>query len=128
MEYVFQFCRILAVCFLGEILASLLPFPIPASVYGLILLLAALKFGVFRLEQVRATGKFLISIMPLMFIPAAVGVMELWEDLGAMLLPCIIATVPITMFVMGATGLITQAVQRRMGQAKGGEKRHASAR
>ena len=120
MSYIFQFCRILAVCFLGEVLASLLPFPIPASVYGLVLLLIALKTGIFQLEQVRAAGKFLIAIMPMLFIPAAVGVMELWDDLGAMLIPCIIATVPITMFVMGVTGIVTQNVQRRIG--KGGTK------
>ena len=116
MSYIFQFCRILAVCFLGEILANLLPFPIPASVYGLVLLLIALKTGVFRLDQVRDAGKFLISIMSMLFIPAAVGVMELWDDLGAMLIPCIIATVPITMFVMGVTGIVTQNVQRRIGE------------
>ena len=119
MKYVFQFCRILAVCFLGEILALILPFPVPASVYGLILLLAALKSGIFRLEQVRETGKFLTAILPLLFIPAAVGVMELTEELGAMLIPCIIATVPITMLVMGASGLVTQYVQRRAGAQKG---------
>lgn len=120
MSYIFQFCRILAVCFLGEVLANILPFPIPASVYGLVLLLLALKTGIFQLEQVRAAGKFLIAIMPMLFIPAAVGVMELWEDLGAMLIPCVIATVPITMFVMGLTGIVTQNVQRRIG--KGGPK------
>ena len=116
MSYIFQFCRILAVCFLGEILANLLPLPIPASVYGLILLLIALKTGIFRLEQVRDAGKFLISIMSMLFIPAAVGVMELWDDLGTMLLPCVIATGPITILVMGLTGLITQNVQRRIGK------------
>ncbi|MBQ9493607.1 MAG: CidA/LrgA family protein [Oscillibacter sp.] len=116
MNYIFQFCRILAVCFLGEVLAHALPFPIPASVYGLVLLLTALKAGIFRLEQVRAAGKFLIAIMPMLFIPAAVGVMELWDALGAMLIPCVIATGPITMFVMGVTGIVTQNVQRRIGK------------
>ena len=111
MNYIFQFCRILAVCFLGELLAILLPLPIPASVYGLILLLAALKTGVFRLEQVRTTGKFLVAIMPMLFIPAAVGVMELWEELGAMLIPCVIAVLPITALVMAVTALVTQRVQ-----------------
>lgn len=120
MKLIFQFCRILAVCCIGEILANVLPFPVPASVYGLVLLLAALKLGVFKLEEVREAGKFLIAIMPMLFIPAAVGVMELWDELGAMLAPCLIATGPITMFVMGVTGIVTQNVQRRIG--KGGKK------
>ena len=116
MNFIFQFCRILVMCCLGEILANVLPFPIPASVYGLVLLLAALKTGLFKLEEVRAAGKFLIAIMPMLFIPAAVGVMELWDDLGTMLIPCVIATGPITILVMGLTGLITQNVQRRIGK------------
>ena len=116
MNFIFQFCRILVMCCLGEILANVLPFPIPASVYGLVLLLAALKTGLFKLEEVRAAGKFLIAIMPMLFIPAAVGVMELWDDLGTKLIPCVIATGPITILVMGLTGLITQNVQRRIGK------------
>ena len=112
MKYIFQFGRILAVCFLGEVLSAVLPFPVPASVYGLILLLCALKSGVFHLEDVRDTGKFLTGIMPILFIPAAVGVMELWEELGSMLAGCFIAVLPVTLLVMGVSGLVTQYVQR----------------
>ena len=61
-KYIFQFARILAFCFLGEILHCVLPLPVPASVYGLMLLLAALRFGVVKLEQVRTAALFLIGI------------------------------------------------------------------
>lgn len=44
-KYIFQFGRILAFCFLGEVLHVVLPLPVPASVYGLVLLLAALTAG-----------------------------------------------------------------------------------
>lgn len=116
MKYVFQFCRILLVCLLGEILAHILPLPIPASVYGLVLLLAALKLGVLRLDQIKEAGGFLIGILPLLFVPAAVGVMDLWEELGAMLLPCLIAVIPVTLLVMGVSGRVTQRVRRMLGK------------
>lgn len=112
MKYVFQFCRILAVCLLGEILTYLLPLPIPASVYGLVLMLAALKLGILRLDQVKETGTFFIGILPLLFVPAAVGVMELRAELKAMLLPCLIAIIPVTLLVMGVSGRVTQCVRR----------------
>lgn len=112
MKYVFQFCRILAACLLGEILSYLLPLPIPASVYGLVLMLAALKLGILRLNQVKETGTFLISILPLLFIPAAAGVMDLWAELETMLLPCLIAIIPVTLLVMGVSGRVTQWVRR----------------
>lgn len=113
LKYIFQFCRILAFCFAGEALHFLLPLPIPASIYGLLLLLAALRAGVVRLEQVQATGQFLIAIFPLLFIPAAVGVMELWAELGAMLLPVLLALGPVTVMVMGVSGRVTQGIAHR---------------
>lgn len=121
MKYIFQFCRILLVCLLGEILSKALPLPIPASVYGLVLMLAALKLGGLRLEQVKETGTFLIGILPLLFVPAAVGVMDLWAELEAMLLPCLIAIVPVTLLVMGISGRVTQRVRRAL---KKGADRH----
>lgn len=116
MKYIVQFCCIVAFCFLGELLAYLLPLPIPASVYGLVLLVAALKTGIVKTEQVRETGLFLTGIFPLLFVPAAAGVMELWEELGALLLPCALAVAPITVLVMGISGRVTQHFARKEAQ------------
>ena len=52
-------------------LHAVLPLPVPASVYGLVLLLAALTAGVVKLEQVKETGTYLTGIFPLLFVPAA---------------------------------------------------------
>ena len=112
-NYLFQFARILAFCFLGEVLHAVLPLPIPASVYGLILLLAALKLGFVKLEQVKEVGLFLTGIFPLLFVPAAAGVMELWAEMGNMLLPIVLAIVPVTVLVLASAGRTTQALTRR---------------
>lgn len=113
MRYLFQSGRILAFCFAGEVLHAVLPLPVPASVYGLLLLLLALCFGIVRPEQVRETGLFLTGIFPLLFVPAAAGVMELWAELGVMLLPAVIAIVPVTVLVFAAAGRTTQALIHR---------------
>ena len=76
-KYLFQFARILAFCFLGEFCHAVLPLPIPASIYGLVLLLAALLLGLVQLDDVKEVGLFLTGIFPLLFVPAAAGVMEL---------------------------------------------------
>lgn len=107
MKYISQFARITAFCLAGEVLAAVLPLPIPASVYGL-LLAAALKFGVLKLDQVRETGLFLTGIFPLLFVPAAAGVMELGSQLMNLLLPAVLAIVPITALVMAVTGMVAQ--------------------
>ncbi len=108
VKYIFQFARITAFCLAGEILAVVLPLPIPASVYGLLLMVAALKTGVLKLDQVRETGLFLTGIFPLLFVPAAAGVMELGSQLINLLLPAVLAIVPITALVMAVTGMVAQ--------------------
>ena len=86
----------------------LIPLPVPASVYGLVLMLAALITGV--LKQVRETATFLIEIMPVMFIPAGVGLMESWSSLQPVWLPVILITIVTTVLVMVVTGKVTQAM------------------
>ena len=113
MRYLYQFARIMAFCFLGEILHEVLPLPIPASIYGLILLLAALKTGLVKLEQVKEVGNFLTGIFPLLFVPAAVGVMELWGKLGEMMIPILLAIVPVTILVLASAGRTTQSFSRK---------------
>lgn len=113
MRYLFQSGRILAFCFAGEVLHAVLPLPVLASVYGLLLLLLALCSGIVRPEQVRETDLFLTGIFPLLFVPAAAGVMELWAELGVMLLPAVIAIVPVTVLVFAAAGRTTQALIHR---------------
>ena len=113
VKYIFQFARITAFCLAGEILAVVLPLPIPASVYGLLLMVAALKTGVLKLDQVRETGLFLTGIFPLLFVPAAAGVMELWAEMGEMLLPILVAIIPVTVLVMVSAGKTTQALTGR---------------
>ena len=112
-KYLFQFARILAFCFLGEICHAVLPLPIPASIYGLVLLLAALLLGLVQLDDVKEVGLFLTGIFPLLFVPAAAGVMELWAEMGSMLLPIVIAIIPVTVLVLVTSGHTTQALTRR---------------
>lgn len=113
MKYLKQFSIILAVSFIGEILRTVLPFPVPASVYGLALLFLALITGIIKIEQVKGAADFLIEIMPVMFIPAAVGLLDTWEAFLPVLLPVGAITVITTVLVMGVTGRVTQWVIRR---------------
>ena len=108
MKYLKQFLIILFFSFLVEVLHALIPLQIPASIYGLVLLFLALMTGVVSLEQVKESGKLLIEIMPLMFIPAGVGLMESFGALQEMLLPVLAAVFVSTLLVMGISGRVTQ--------------------
>ena len=112
MKYIKQFLIILSVSFLGEVLHALLPLPVPASIYGLVLMLAALCTGLLKLPQIEKTGLFLVDIMAVMFIPAAVGLVEEWGTLQPILIPVSVITVVVTVIVMAVTGWVTQLIIR----------------
>ena len=116
-----QFLVIMAVSFVGEILHAVLPLPIPASIYGLVLMLALLMTGALKLDAVEDAGKFMIEIMPVMFIPAGVGLMESWGELTAVLVPVLVITLVSTIVVMVVAGRVTQAVIRLEKKHKGGD-------
>lgn len=113
MKYVVQFCVVLVFCCAGEGLRMIFPLPLPSGIYGMILLLAALKMRLVRIESVHETGMFLMSIFPMLFLPAAVGVMDFWPEISKMLLPILIAMIPVTVIVMGVTGLVAQRLIER---------------
>lgn len=116
MKYIKQFGIILAVTFVGEVLHHVLPFPIPAGIYGLLLMLVLFMTGVLKLEQVKEAGDFLIEIMPLMFIPAATGILVSWGMLREIFVPALVITLVSTIAVMGVTGRVTQWLIRKRGK------------
>lgn len=122
MKHIFNLALILGISFLGELLNHLLPLPIPGSIYGLALMFIALCTKLIPVESIRPTGRFLIEIMPVMFIPAAVALMESWGVLRGMLVPVLVILVVSTFVVMGVTGLVTQAAIRRERSRKEGQK------
>lgn len=110
MKYLTQFLRILAFTLAGELLQRLVPLPIPASVYGLVLLFAALNTGLVKLEQVKDAGGFLISILPILFVSPAVGILDNWEAIRGALIPILALTLLSTILTFGIAGRATQAM------------------
>lgn len=108
MKYMLQFALILLISALGELLSAVVPLPVPAGIYGMGMLFVCLWLGIIPLDAVRGTGKYLLDVMPVMFVPAAVGLMSCWNDLRAMLVPALAAIVPLTLCIMAAAGGVTQ--------------------
>lgn len=113
MKYIRQLLMILLFSFVGEILNAMIPLPVPASIYGLVLLFFCLMTGIVRLEAVKDTARFLIDIMPLMFIPAIVGLMDSWGVLKRIAVPVFVTSVFSTILVMGIGGMVTQKMIRK---------------
>ena len=113
MKLLRQFLIIAAVALAGEALNALIPLPIPASVYGLVLMFVLLLTRIIKLEQVKTAASFLIEIMPVMFIPAAVGLLDTWGMLKPVIVPVATIVAATTVIVMAVTGRVTQYVIKR---------------
>ena len=120
MKYVRQFWIILLISAMGEALHVLIPLPVPASVYGLVIMLIALGTQIIKLDQVKEAAEFLIEIMPVMFIPAGVGLVTSWSQLQSFLVPLLVITVVSTFVVMIVTGKVTDFLISRKGEKKNG--------
>lgn len=125
MRFIKQLLIILGVTFAGEALHFLLPLPVPASIYGLVLMLLCLCFKVFPLRAVEETGDFLIDLMPALFVPATVGVMAAWDVLQPVLLQVALITFLSLFVVMAVSGRVTQWALRREAKHHQEEKHHA---
>lgn len=116
MNLLMQFAIILGISFAGEGLSALLPLPIPASVYGLCLMLLLLCTGVLKPKQISGAARYLIEVMPIMFVPAFVGLMEHFDRLMPVFVPFVLICLISTVLVMGVTGRVTQRILRKGGK------------
>lgn len=112
MRYVLQLLIIICFSFLGEVLHVVLPLPFPASIYGIILLFIALELKIVKVEHIREVSTTLIVAMPVMFVPAAVGLMDTWRSVRESWPQFLLITVISTFVVMACTGWMTQGVMR----------------
>jgi len=113
MRFIFQLCIILLISFLGELLHLLIPLPIPASIYGLVIMLLCLITKIIKVEHVKGAGSFLLQIMPLFFVPAIVGLMDAWGELSGFLIPIAVIITLTTIIVMASAGLVTQFILKK---------------
>lgn len=124
MKYIKQICIILGVCLIAEVMEYLIPLPVAASIYGLLLMLLALITKVIKLKDVENVSDFLTGNMAILFIPATVGIMASVEEIKKMLIPLCVISVVSTLLVMSVTGWVTQWIIRRRKdetKAKGGD-------
>ncbi|MBR5559066.1 MAG: CidA/LrgA family protein [Oscillospiraceae bacterium] len=123
MKHVSEIAMIAAVSFAGELLNYLLPLPVPGSIYGLVLMLVLLMTGIFKVENVKTVGDWLITFMPIMFVGPVVGLMNSYESYKDILIPIFVISTLTTIITMAATGRAAQGIMRLQNRKEG--KNHA---
>ena len=116
MKYLSQFLIIMGFTLLGEALQRLIPLPIPASVYGLALLFTALCLQIVKVEHIKDVGGFMTSILPVLFVSPAVGIIDCWTLIQPNLLTIALLIIASTAITFGVAGKVTQALSKKGGE------------
>ncbi len=111
--YLKQSAWIFGFTLLGEALNRLLPLPIPAAVYGLVLLFAALCLKIVKVEQINKVSDFLLTILPILFVSPAVNLLESWGIVAPHVLPIALLVLSSTILVFAVAGVISQLFCRK---------------
>ena len=112
MKYLRQFGLVLLFSLLGELCRYFIPFPIPASIYGMVLLFAALGLKIIKLPAISDAGGWLVSILPILFVAPAVNLLSSWDALKEAIVPILVIMIATTIIVFAVAGLVTQWILR----------------
>ena len=116
MNVTTQFAVLFLVCMAGTMISNLFPFPLPASVTSMIVMICLLALSAIRLESLRVSADFLLDNMALFFIPPGVGILSHLESLRGdmlVLLGICFATTILTLVVTAYTVLFVMRLTKR---------------
>ena len=119
MKFIKQLLIILSISFLAEVMEYLIPIPVAASIYGLLLMLIGLITKIIPLEKVEGAADFLVEIMPILFVPPTVSIMASVEEMKQMLVPLCVISVVSMVLIMVVTGRTTQLILKITQKKKG---------
>lgn len=118
MKYIMQVGIISGICCIGELLYMILPLPIPASVYGMIILFCLLTGKIIKLEQVKDVADYLLLIMPIFFISPTVGIITAMPYIKGNVIIVISIMILSTMITGVVTGIVAQWLIRSKNKRK----------
>ena len=121
MKYMMQIGIIATISFIAELLHFFLPLPIPASVYGMVILFVLLCLKIVKLPQVEDVADWLLSIMPIFFIAPSVGLINSFDSIKGQVIPLVTICFVSTVVVTALTGLIAQGIIRLQKKKKEGK-------
>lgn len=124
MKILWQIGILFAVCLLGEGISLIIPFPFPPSVIAMIILLLLMLTKRLKAEKLKETSDFFLSIMSFLFIPAGVGIINVYDSIKDHILPLLIICILTTIITFAVTSFAVRFfiwLQERLTKPKGGK-------
>ena len=110
MKVILQIGVVFGVCLIGEAAACFLPFPFPASVLSMILLFLLLCLKVLKIDHIRQKADFLLQNMAFFFLPACLGILDIFADIKGEILAILAVCLLTTLCTAAATALTVHIV------------------
>ena len=107
MKIITQIGVLFGVCLGGVGISAILPFPFPASVSAMLLLCRVVKPG-----QIDEIAGFLTKNMAILFLPAAVGIIESLDILRDSGIQILIICLVSTLLTFGVTATVVSLLMR----------------
>ena len=118
VEIICQIAIIFTICWISQIVEAVLPFPFPASVIGMVLLLILLLVRALKVDHIREKSDFLLSNMAFFFIPAGVSIINYFDILAGSLVPLLVICLVSTLLTFAVTAWAVQLTRHLMDRRK----------
>lgn len=121
MKYLRQLGILFALCAAGDVLAFLTGGRLPGNVLGMTLLFVLLVSGLLHVSHIEDTADFFLQNMAFFFLPACLGLLEVYPQIQTVLLPLLLVCVLTTFLTAAATAVTVRlvlSIQQRRRAAK----------
>lgn len=117
MKLLGQIGIIFGICWISQCIEAALPFALPSSIIGMVLLLILLALRVVKAEHIQEKSDFLLANLPFFFIPAAASIINyvdiLKSNLLALAAVCTLSMVATFAATVWAVRLTCRLLERR---------------
>lgn len=110
MKFFIQFGIIAGVTLIGEVLNSVIPLPVPSSVWGMVIMFILLCIKIIKLEQVQEAADFLLAIMTVMFVPVGAGLIQSYSGIKNEIFGIFTIIILSTLVCFFITGKVSQFI------------------
>lgn len=114
MKIIKQIGIIFSICWIAQIVESVLPFAFPASVIGMVMLFGMLVLQWLKVDHIREKSDFLLANMAFFFIPAGVSIINYFDVLKNCVLQLLVICVVSTVITFAATAYSMKLVLKWM--------------
>ena len=113
MRILLQLALILGICYAGDLIHDFTGIPVPGNILGMLILLLLLCLKIVKLEQIREISDFFLKRLAFFFLPPAIGLMLVGDDIKSQWPLLLFLCIVITIVTMAATGWTVQLLSKK---------------